>query len=55
MTGKVRDPVCGMEIEPDDAIASEEHDGQTFHFCSAACHDAFLQDPHRYGHPTHEH
>ncbi len=52
MADTVKDPVCGMEIRPQDAAASEEHDGQTFYFCSTACRDAFRQDPHRYGHPT---
>ena len=51
MTNRVKDPVCGMEIDPDDAAASEVHDGVTFYFCSPACHQAFLDDPHRYGHP----
>ena len=55
MADKVTDPVCGMEIDPADAVASEEHDGHTFYFCSAACHDAFVKDPHRYGHPANEH
>ena len=51
VTDTVRDPVCGMEIKPDEAAASEQHDGQVFHFCSEGCHQAFLADPHRYGHP----
>ena len=52
MADTVTDPVCGMEIRPDDAAASEEHDGRTFYFCAAACRRAFLADPHRYGHPS---
>jgi Cu+-exporting ATPase len=51
MTDTVIDPVCGMEIGPDDAVASEEHDGRVFYFCGEGCHRAFLADPHRYGHP----
>ena len=51
MANTVTDPVCGMEIRPEDAVASEEHEGRTFHFCSPGCHDTFRQDPHRYGHP----
>ena len=54
MADKVMDPVCGMEIRPEDA-AAEEHEGRTFYFCSRACHDTFVNDPHRYGHPKHEH
>lgn len=52
MDEKVIDPVCGMEIRPVDAAATEEHDGRTFYFCSESCHQAFLADPHRYGHPS---
>ncbi len=57
MADKVKDPVCGMEIRPGDAAATEEHDGQRFYFCSHACHQAFVKDPHRYGHPAggHQH
>lgn len=55
MADTVRDPVCGMEIRPEDAAATETHEGRTFHFCSQACHNTFVADPHRYGHPTEEH
>lgn len=48
----VKDPVCGMMIESETAVASENHDGHRFYFCSAACHETFLNDPHRYGHPA---
>jgi Cu+-exporting ATPase len=54
MVDTVTDPVCGMQIDPREAAASEEHDGHTFYFCSAACHAAFLADPHRYGHHPEE-
>jgi hypothetical protein len=37
----VQDPVCGMEIEPDEADYSAEHDGQTYYFCSKSCKDSF--------------
>ena len=44
----VKDPVCGMEIEQQDAAASREHMGRTFYFCSANCVAKFDADPHRY-------
>ncbi|GER79219.1 MAG: heavy metal translocating P-type ATPase [Anaerolineae bacterium] len=44
----VRDPVCGMEIEPQDAFAKRNHMGQAFYFCSQSCVDQFDKDPHRY-------
>ncbi len=40
----VVDPVCGMRIDTDDAVATAERDGQTFYFCSLACRDAFVED-----------
>jgi len=55
VTKTVKDPVCGMEIRPQDAITSEEHDGRTFYFCSRACHDTCRNDPHHYGHSTDDH
>lgn len=51
MPESVKDPVCGMQIPPEDAVATEDHDGRTFYFCSQDCYQAFLNDPHRYGHP----
>ncbi len=47
----VKDPVCGMTIDPKIAFAARKHDGQTFYFCSQECVDKFDADPHKYGHP----
>lgn len=47
----VKDPVCGMELDPKTAFATREHEGQTFYFCSKDCAARFDADPHRYGHP----
>ncbi|MBI4762849.1 MAG: heavy metal translocating P-type ATPase [Chloroflexi bacterium] len=44
----VRDPVCGMEIDSQNAFAKREHMGQTFYFCSQSCVENFDADPHRY-------
>jgi YHS domain-containing protein len=55
MADKMIDPVCGMEIDPARAAATEIHEGRTFYFCSQGCHDAFVKDPHRYGHPAEGH
>lgn len=40
-TSLVRDPVCGMAIEPDDARARVELDGVTYYFCSKGCRTEF--------------
>ncbi|SFS87487.1 permease [Halostagnicola kamekurae] len=37
----VTDPVCGMEIDPNEADYSTEHDGRTYYFCSASCKESF--------------
>jgi Cu+-exporting ATPase len=44
----VRDPVCGMQIDPAKAVVTRVHMGQTFHFCSPGCTKAFDADPHKY-------
>lgn len=44
----VKDPVCGMTVDPQSAAAKREHMGQPFYFCSAHCADAFGVNPHRY-------
>jgi Cu+-exporting ATPase len=41
----VTDSVCGMRIDTDDAAATAEYEGNTYYFCSQACHDAFVGDP----------
>ncbi|UYV11903.1 MAG: heavy metal translocating P-type ATPase [Phycisphaera sp.] len=43
-----RDPVCGMEVTPDNAAARVEHNGQEHLFCSTGCADKFRADPDKY-------
>jgi adenylate cyclase len=38
----VVDPVCGMRLEATDAVASIDHEGTMFSFCSEACRIGFL-------------
>jgi len=40
----IRDPVCGMLIDPARARASFEQDGERLLFCSHGCRDEFLRD-----------
>jgi Cu+-exporting ATPase len=42
------DPVCGMTVEPDEAEAAWEHEGQTYYFCSISCFESFRKDPAKY-------
>jgi YHS domain-containing protein len=44
----VRDPVCGMEIEPSAAAETREFGGKTFYFCSASCAERFDEEPEVY-------
>ena len=43
----VRDPVCGMEIDPRRAIEYEYND-KIYHFCSPNCESHFKRDPERF-------
>ena len=40
----VRDPVCGMLIDPSEAAASLERNGEHLSFCSHGCRDEFLSE-----------
>ncbi len=48
----VRDPVCGMMIEPQDAVSSQEVEGKTYHFCNRSCATKFAADPKSYLQPV---
>ena len=49
-TSGVKDPVCGMTVDPAATPHHAEHDGQMFHFCSGRCREKFVADPDRYLH-----
>ncbi|GAB3670232.1 permease [Halopiger thermotolerans] len=36
-----QDPVCGMEVNPEETDYSTEVDGQTYYFCSQSCMESF--------------
>ena len=44
----VKDPVCGMEVDPRHAAATMEYHGPTYAFCSQDDHERFMADPERY-------
>ena len=44
----VKDPVCGMMIAQADAVATVDHNGSTYYFCSQDCADEFREDPDDY-------
>jgi len=47
---EVRDPVCGMLVDPRQAAGSAVYQGQTYHFCSEGCAAKFQADPEKYLH-----
>jgi len=44
----VKDPVCGMSVDPTASTEKAEYAGNTYYFCSAGCRSAFEKDPARY-------
>ena len=42
------DPVCGMEVDPQNAAATLEYQGQTYYFCAEGCKRQFEQNPEQY-------
>lgn len=48
VAGKMKDPVCGMDVDVARAAGSRELAGQTFYFCGAGCASKFDADPARY-------
>jgi P-type Cu+ transporter len=44
----VRDPVCGMTVNPQRAAGSVVHQGQTYYFCSSGCATKFQTSPEKY-------
>jgi Cu+-exporting ATPase len=46
--GVVRDPVCGMTVDPEAGTPRHAHGGHLHHFCSEGCRAKFAADPERY-------
>lgn len=44
----MKDPVCGMTVDPATAKHRAAHAGQTYFFCSAGCQNKFEADPAAY-------
>jgi Cu+-exporting ATPase len=44
----VKDPVCGMQVDPQKAAARYDHAGQTYFFCCGHCLEKFRADPEKY-------
>ena len=48
LASMVKDPVCGMEIDPHSAAGQTEFNGQIYYFCSFGCIKAFDEEPEKY-------
>ena len=44
----VKDPVCGMAVDPAKTPHHAAHSGAEYHFCSAGCRTKFIADPAKY-------
>ncbi len=48
MANTVKDPVCGMDIDPATAAGQSEYKGQTYYFCAPGCKKSFDKEPEKY-------
>ncbi len=47
-TAAVKDPVCGMDVDPAKTPHKSNHEGHEYFFCSAGCRAKFQKEPSRY-------
>jgi len=45
---QVKDPVCGMMVDDQNAPARSTYMGKTYYFCNEDCQKTFDADPGRY-------
>ena len=43
-----KDPVCGMNVDENNAKAQTEYNGKKYSFCSENCRREFEQNPEQY-------
>lgn len=57
----VKDPVCGMDVDPNTSAGKSDYQGKTYYFCSLGCKKAFDKEPQKYvgkaedSHSSHHH
>jgi len=47
-----KDPVCGMDVDPNKASATSQKQGKTYYFCSESCKQKFDKNPAQYTEKT---
>ena len=50
--GKLKDPVCGMSVDPATAKHHTRHEEEDYYFCSAGCRTKFEATPQKYLEPA---
>ena len=48
MSGKAKDPVCGMKVKKSAAVAVSEYRGKKYYFCAKACKEKFDKETKKY-------
>ncbi len=48
----MKDPVCGMQVDPVRAAGTAEHQGHVYHFCSKGCVEKFRRNPEAFLQPA---
>jgi len=44
----VKDPVCGMDVDPETAPGVSEYNGKKYYFCSLSCKLEFDRNPDKF-------
>lgn len=50
MTGFVKDPVCGKELEPKAILFTSVYNNRVYSFCSYTCKSIFDKNPEKFAH-----
>jgi Cu+-exporting ATPase len=48
MTTTLKDPVCGMDLDPQTAADKSEYQGMVYYFCCSGCKKSFEKQPGKY-------
>ena len=51
-SGKVKDPVCGMLVDPHTTPHRAQYEGKPYCLCSSGCQSAFMAEPAKYVEPA---
>lgn len=43
-----KDPVYGMDVDPDSAAGRSDYEGKTYYFCSPGCKKQFDDNPEKF-------